>query len=260
MNFETLSYDKQEGVGTIQFNRPKALNAINKKVLEELDKALDAIDEDREIKVLILTGAGDKAFVAGADIVEMSSMTSDQAHAFAKKGQAVLRRLEILKIPVIAAVNGYALGGGTEIACSCDFIYASTKARFGQPEVMLGLMPGFGGTQRLARFVGLPMARELIYSGRQITAEEGLRMGLVNKLCSPEELLAEVKKCASEIVKQAPLAVSASKEAINDGYDVDLDKGLSFEADLFGDLFESEDVREGCKAFIEKRAPRFQGE
>ena len=187
-------------------------------------------------------------------------MTGDQSRQFAKKGQAVLRRLEILKIPVIAAVNGYALGGGTEIACACDFIYASQKAKFGQPEVMLGLMPGFGGTQRLARFIGLAQARELIYTGRQITAQQGFDLGLVNKICAPEDLIKDVMKCAEEISKCAPLAVGASKEAINDGFDVDIDKGLGFEADLFSDLFETDDMKEGTKAFIEKRAASFKGE
>ncbi len=257
---ETLVYEKVKNIGVLKFNRPKALNAINLEMLTELDALIDIIDSDRDIRVLIITGGGDKAFVAGADILEMSTMVGEDGRKFSKKGQAVLRRLEILKIPVIAAVNGFALGGGTEIACSCDFIYASTKAKFGQPEVMLGLMPGFGGTQRLARFVGLPMARELIYSGRQISAEEGFRLGLVNKLCSPDELMAEAMKTAEEIAKLAPLAVAASKEAISDGFDVPIDKGLGFEADLFSDLFETEDMREGTKAFIEKRPAAFQGE
>lgn len=260
MALETVTYEKMNNVGVIKINRPKQLNALNKKVLEELDAVLDAVDSDRDLRCLVLTGSGDKAFVAGADIVEMSEMDGDTAREFAKKGQAISRRLEILKMPVIAAVNGYALGGGTELACSCDFIFASEKARFGQPEVALGLMPGFGGTQRLARFVGLPRARELIYSGRQVDAAEALQMGLVNRVCKPEELMDQTLKMAADIAKQAPLAVAASKEAINDGFDVAIDKGLGFEADLFGDLFETEDMKAGTKAFIEKKQPVFSGE
>ena len=165
-----------------------------------------------------------------------------------------------MKIPVIAAVNGFALGGGTEIACACDFIYASEKAKFGQPEVVLGLMPGFGGTQRLARFIGLPMASELIYTGEQIDAKRAFELGLVNKICAPDQLMDEAMKTAKMIALRAPLAVAASKEALNDGYDVDLDKGLSFECDLFGDLFDTDDMREGTKAFVEKRKAEFKGE
>jgi enoyl-CoA hydratase len=171
-----------------------------------------------------------------------------------------MRRLEILKVPVIAAVNGFALGGGTELACACDFIFASENAKFGQPEVALGLMPGFGGTQRLMRFVGLGRARELIYTGEQINAQQALEMGLVNKVFKQDKLLDETLKVAKTISQMAPLGVAASKEAINDGYDVSLDKGLQFEADLFGDLFETDDVKEGTKAFLEKRPPKFQGE
>lgn len=257
---ENVSYEKVEYVGILKINRPKALNALNVQTIVDLEKALDKVEEDRELRCLIITGSGDKAFVAGADITEMAVMSSVQAREFSKRGQGVFRRLEILRIPVIAAVNGYALGGGTELACACDFIYASTKAKFGQPEVALGLMPGFGGTQRLARFVGIARARELIYSGKQINAEEALAMGLVNKLCEPEKLMDEALACAKLICKQAPLAVSASKEAINDGYDVAIDKGMGFEVDLFSDLFETEDVKTGTKAFLDKTAPVFQGE
>ena len=260
MAFETISYEKIGTVGVLKINRPKALNAINKQVISELDEQLDEIDSDRSLRALIVTGAGEKSFVAGGDIVEMSTMSSEDAHAFAKKGQGVLRRLEILKVPVIAAVNGYALGGGTELACACDFIYASENAKFGQPEVLLGLMPGFGGTQRLARFVGLPKARELIYTGEQITAEQALEIGLVNKICKPDKLMDEVLKVANTISARGPLGVAASKEALNDGYDVSLDKGLGFECDLFGDLFDTDDMRECTKAFVEKREPRFNGE
>jgi len=260
MTLETLLYEKMDNIGVLKINRPKALNAINAQVIEELDQVIDVIDSDRSLRVLIITGSGEKAFVAGGDIVDMSTMPASEAHKFAKRGQDVLRRLEIVKIPVIAAVNGYALGGGTELACACDFIYASEKAKFGQPEVVLGLMPGFGGTQRLARFVGLAMARELIYTGEQIDAKRAFELGLVNKICAPDKLMEEVLKTAKIIASRAPLAVAGCKEALNDGFDVGLDKGLAFECDLFGDLFDTEDMREGTKAFIEKRPANFTGE
>lgn len=260
MSFETITYEKIENIGVLKINRPKALNAINEKVLSEIDAQIDEIDSDRDLRVLIITGSGEKAFVAGADITELADLDSEKALAFAKRGQAVMRRLEILKIPVIAAVNGFALGGGTELACACDFIFASENAKFGQPEVLLGLMPGFGGTQRLARFVGIGNARELIYTGDQINAQQALEMGLVNKVFKQDKLLDETLKVARTISQRAPLGVAACKEAINDGYDVSLDKGLQFEADLFGDLFDTDDVKEGTKAFLEKRPPKFQGE
>lgn len=260
MAFETISFEVQKNIGILKLNRPKALNAINVQMIQELDAVLDTIDSDRDLRVLIITGSGEKAFVAGGDIVEMSAMTSEQAGRFAKKGQSVLRRLEILRVPVIAAVNGFALGGGTELACCCDFIYAADTAKFGQPEVVLGLMPGFGGTQRLARFVGLPMARELIYSGNQIDATDALRLGLVNKVVPAAKLMDEVLSLAKTIASRAPLAIAACKEAINDGYDLDLDKGLGYEADSFGDLFDTDDMKEGTKAFMEKRQAKFTGE
>lgn len=260
MAYETITYDKNKNIGTLTINRPKALNALNVKVLFELDGILDEIDSDRSLRVLIITGAGEKAFVAGADIGEMSVMTNVQAHEFAKRGQGALRRLEILKVPVIAAVNGFALGGGTELACACDFIFASENAKFGQPEVHLGLMPGFGGTQRLSRFIGLGRARQLIYTGEQIDAKKAYEWGLVNKVCKPNELMSDVMKVAEAIVKGAPLGIAGSKEAINDGFDVSIDKGLGFELDLFCDLFETDDVKEGTKAFLEKREAHFNGE
>jgi len=260
MAYETLTFEQVRNIGILKINRPKALNALNSKVVEELDRALDAIEASRDIRVLILSGTGEKAFVAGADIVELSGLSSDQAEKFAQRGQEVFRRFELLKIPVIAAVNGYALGGGTELALSCDFIYASENARFGQPEVLLGIMPGFGGTQRLMRVVGVNRAREMIYTGDHITAEEALRIGLVNKVVPQDQLMNEAMRVATIIASRAPLAIAASKEAINDGYDVALDKGLEFEKDLFRDLFDTDDSKEGTKAFVEKREPRFRGE
>lgn len=260
MSFETIFYEKNKNIGVLTINRPKALNAINVQMLMDLDKQLDEVDSDRDLRVLIITGGGEKSFVAGADISEMNKMNIEQAKEFAKRGQGVMRRLEIFKVPVIAAVNGFALGGGTELACACDFIIASEKARFGQPEVLLGLMPGFGGTQRLSRYIGLGKARQLIYTGEQIDAKTAYEWGLVNKVVSPADLMPEVMKIAEAIVKGAPLGIAGSKEAINDGYDVSLDKGLGFELDLFCDLFETDDVKEGTKAFLEKRVAQFHGE
>jgi enoyl-CoA hydratase len=260
MAFETLTYDKTKNIGVLTINRPKALNAINVQMLMDLDAQLDEVDSDRSLRVLIITGGGEKAFVAGADISEMNKMNIEQAKEFAKRGQGVMRRLEIFKVPVIAAVNGFALGGGTELACACDFIIASEKAKFGQPEVLLGLMPGFGGTQRLARSIGLARARQLIYTGEQIDAKLAYEWGLVNKVVAPDKLMPEVMKIAEAIVKAAPLGIAGSKESINDGYDVGIDKGLGFELDLFCDLFETDDVKEGTKAFLEKREAHFNGE
>jgi len=257
---DTVTFEKKNTIGILKINRPKALNAISVQVIKDLDERLDLIDSDRDLRGLIVTGSGDKAFVAGADISEMAKMNSAQSREFAKRGQGVLRRLEIIKIPVIAAVNGFALGGGTELACACDFIYASENAKFGQPEVMLGLMPGFGGIQRLSRFIGLARARELIYTGEQIDVKKAYEWGLVNKVCKAEELLDEAMKTLELIATRAPLAIASSKEAINDGYDVPIDKGMGFELDLFSDLFETDDVKEGTEAFLEKRTPKFTGE
>ncbi len=260
MNYETITYEKNGKIGILRINRPQALNAINSQMLGELEELLEEVDSDRDLRVLIITGSGEKAFVAGADIVEISNFTAEQARDFAKTGQRVFRRLEIMKIPVIAAVNGFALGGGTELACACDFIYAADNAKFGQPEVLLGLMPGFGGTQRLSRFVGLAKAREMIYTGSQIKSKEAFEIGLVNKICAPDKLMDEVLAVATTIAGRAPLGIAGSKEAINDGYDVAIDKGMEFECDMFSDLFESDDVKEGTKAFIDKREPQFNGQ
>ena len=260
MAYETISLEQVKNIAVLKINRPKALNALNSKVIAEIDSALESIEDNREIRVLVITGSGEKSFVAGADIVELAGLSNEQAEKFAKRGQEVFRRLELLKIPVIAAVNGYALGGGTELALACDFIYASDSARFGQPEVLLGIMPGFGGTQRLMRVVGINRARELIYTGDHILADEALRIGLVNKVIPQSELMREVMRVAQTIATRGPLAIAASKEAINDGYDVTLDKGLEFEKDLFRDLFDTDDSKEGTRAFVEKREPRFRGE
>lgn len=247
-----ITYEVEGMVGVITINRPKALNALNSTVLEELDAALDAVDLDA-VRALVLTGAGDKSFVAGADIAEMSTLTKAEGEAFGKKGNDVFRKLETFPIPVIAAVNGFALGGGCELSMSCDIRICSEGAVFGQPEVGLGITPGFGGTQRLARIVGVGMAKQMIYTARNIKADEALRIGLVNAVYAPEELMPAAKKMAAGIAKNAPIAVRNCKKAINDGISLGMDEALVVEEKLFGDCFESHDQKEGMNAFLEKR-------
>ena len=246
-----IKYEEDGMTALLTINRPKALNALNSQVLDELDKTLDSIDTNK-IRALIITGAGEKSFVAGADIGEMSSLTKKEGEAFGKKGNDVFRKLETFPIPVIAAINGFALGGGCEISMSCDIRICSDNAIFGQPEVGLGITPGFGGTQRLARLVGPGMAKQMIYTGRNINAEEALRIKLVNAVYPQSELLNEAKKLAETIARQAPIAVRNSKKAINDGLQVDMDKAIEIEEKLFGDCFETEDQRAGMGNFLEK--------
>jgi enoyl-CoA hydratase len=257
---EFVRFEKQGYIATITIDRPKALNALNYQVIEELGECLDTIEKTKDLRCLIITGAGDKAFIAGADIRELETLTPEKAQDFAMKGQRLFRRLEVLEIPVIAAVNGYALGGGCELAISCDFIYASTNAVFGLPEVKLGLMPGFGGTQRLTRFVGLARAKELMYTAKQIKAEEAKNLGLVNTVTAPENLLEEVRKTAEKMASLAPIAITAMKGAANQGYDLGIDPGLHLERTLFSELFRSKDARTGMKAFLNKETPTFSGE
>lgn len=252
VEMEFITYEVEGQVGIITINRPKALNALNSAVLEELDAVLDGVDL-QAVRALILTGAGDKSFVAGADIAEMSTLTKAEGEAFGKKGNDVFRKLETFPIPVIAAINGFALGGGCEISMSCDIRVCSDNAVFGQPEVGLGITPGFGGTQRLARIVGVGMAKQMIYTARNIKADEALRIGLVNAVYTQEELLPAAKKMAAGIAKNAPIAVRNCKKAINDGLQVDMDQALVIEEKLFGDCFESHDQKEGMSAFLEKR-------
>ena len=234
-------------------NRPKALNALNSQVLEDLNELVDLVTADEEIRALVLTGAGEKAFVAGADIGEMSTLTKAEGEAFGKKGNDVFRKLETMPIPTIAAINGFALGGGCELSMSCDIRICSDTAVFGQPEVGLGITPGFGGTQRLARLVSPGMAKQLIYTARNIKADEALRIGLVNAVYPAEELMAAAEKMADTIAKNAPIAVRACKKAINEGLDVDMDAALVIEEKLFGSCFETADQAEGMGAFLEKR-------
>ncbi len=248
---EFVTYEAEGQVGVITINRPKALNALNSAVLDELDATLDAVDQN-EIRCLILTGAGDKSFVAGADIGEMSTLTKAEGEAFGKKGNDVFRKLETFPLPVIAAINGFALGGGCEISMSCDIRICSENAVFGQPEVGLGITPGFGGTQRLARLVGAGMAKQMIYTARNIKAPEALRIGLVNAVYPQEELMAQAKKMAAGIAKNAPIAVRNCKKAINDGLEIDMDKAIVIEEKLFGDCFETEDQKYGMEFFLDK--------
>jgi len=256
--FEELS-GENVGIVVITFNRPKVLNAINHETMVELSSALDHVRENRKIRVLVLTGSGDKAFIAGADISQFETLSSRQAYQFALFGQTTFSKLEGLDQPTIAAVNGFALGGGCELASACDFIYASKNAKFGQPEVNLGIIPGYGGTQRLVRQVGRAMGKELIFTGNIISAEEGLRIGLVNKVCEPGELMPEVFKTARTMISKGPIAVAHAKKAIDAGYNKELHEALAIEAEAFSKAFDTLDQKEGARAFLEKRLPRFQG-
>ena len=265
-----ILYEVEGAVGTITINRPKALNALNSQVLDELNSTLDSVDLET-VRCLVLTGAGDKSFVAGADIGEMSSLTKAEGEAFGKKGNDVFRKLETFPIPVIAAVNGFALGGGCEIAMSCDIRICSDNAMFGQPEVGLGITPGFGGTQRLARLVSPGMAKQLIYTARNIKAAEALRIGLVNQVVAAEvdeagnvtktaqeAVVAAAKKMAAGIAMQAPIAVRNCKKAINDGLQVDMDQAIVIEEKLFGDCFETEDQKAGMGNFLKPKEEKLK--
>lgn len=255
--YETIKYEVKENIGYITINRPKAMNALNSQVLDELQSLIEEVSKDENLRAVILTGEG-KAFVAGADIVEMSKMNPVEARAFAIKGHGVMNSLENLRMPVIAAVNGFALGGGCELSMACDFRIASEKAKFGQPEVGLGLIPGFCGTQRLSRLVGKGMAKYLIYTADMIDAAEALRIGLVEKVVAPEELLPECEKIAKTIASKAPIAVAVAKDCINNGFNADMKTASQYEVNAFGIPFASEDLVEGTTAFIEKRKAEFK--
>ncbi len=257
MEFNSLLFRKEGNVGILSINRPEALNALNSNLLEELDRAIDMINSDNEIYVLIITGEG-RAFVAGADIKEMKDMNSIEARIFAETGMNVFRKIELMEKPVIAAVNGFALGGGCELSMSCDIRIASEYAKFGQPEVGLGITPGFAGTQRLARLVGLGKAKELIFTGATIDANEALRIGLVNKVVAADKLMEEAMEMANAIVKKSQLAVRYAKTAINRGIETDIETGMTIEKDLFGLCFATEDQKEGMLAFLEKRQPNYK--
>jgi enoyl-CoA hydratase len=248
---DLVLYEQKAAVGVITINRPQAMNALNSAVLDELKAVLDAVDL-KTVRCLIVTGAGDKSFVAGADIAEMSTLTKAEGTAFGKKGNDIFRQIETFPIPVIAAVNGYALGGGCELSMSCDIRICSEGALFGQPETGLGITPGFGGTQRLARLVGPGMAKQLIYTARNIKAPEAIRIGLVNAVYPQEELMAQAEKMAAGIAKNAPIAVRNCKKAINDGLEASMDDAIVIEENLFGDCFESEDQKYGMSFFLDK--------
>ncbi len=251
METKFIKYEEDNSIGILTINRPKALNALNSQVLEEIEKTLDSIDQNK-VKALIITGSGEKSFVAGADIGEMSTLSKKEAQAFGKKGNDVFRKLEQFPIPTIAAINGFALGGGCEISMSCDIRICSDNAIFGQPEVGLGITPGFGGTQRLARLVGVGMAKQMIFTGQTIKANEALRIGLVNEIIPQKELLDRAKKMAQTIAKNIAHSVKNSKEAINDGLQVDIDKAIEIEEKLFGDCFETEGQKVAMDNFLHK--------
>lgn len=255
--YQNISLEKQERIATLTVNRPHALNALNRDTLLEIRQAVFETASDDQTDILIVTGSGEKAFVAGADIAYMQDLNAVEGRRFGLLGQEVFRIIETLDMPTIAAVNGYALGGGCELAMCCDFRIASTKARFGQPEVTLGITPGFGGTQRLARLVGPGMAKQLLFTGDTINADEALRIGLVNQVVEPHQLLETAWATAKRILSNSPLAVRFCKTAVNEGLQTDIDRGMTIEADLFGMCFATLDQKEGMKAFLEKRSPQF---
>ena len=259
MAYESLLYEKRDGIGFITFHRPKVLNALNHKTMEELRDILTAAREDQEVRVMILTGSGEKSFVAGADIAELAVQTPISGKETAAFGQSVLNLLETLGKPSIAAINGFALGGGCEVALACSMRLASKSAKLGQPEVKLGIMPGYGGSQRLARLCGRGVAYELCLSGEMISAEEAVRIGLVNHVYEPAELLPAAEALAKKIIANAPLSIKFTMEAIARGSDMPLAEGLYLETALFGLCAATDDMREGTRAFLEKRPAQFHG-
>lgn len=261
MTYQNIILEHAEAgkIGVLTVNRPQALNALNAATLDELASALARVAADVELRVLLITGAGEKAFIAGADITAMQGMSALEAQAFSEKGQRVMQAIEALPIPVIALVNGYALGGGCELAMSCDWIIAAERAVFGQPEVNLGIPPGFGGTQRLARLVGRARALELVITGRQVKADEALRIGLINDVVPLEQLTEKGLAMARLTAAKAPVAVRVSKQAVQRGLDLDLANGCVLETSLFAFAFGTADRQEGMTAFVEKRAPKFTG-
>ncbi len=259
MAYENIIFEKNDKIGIITFNRPRALNAINRALLEEFSDVLNKIEADGDIRTLILTGAGNKAFIAGADISELSKCNSLSGKLFSEKGHNVINRLQKLPIPVIAAVNGYALGGGSEVALAADFIYASENAKFGLPEINLGIIPGFGGTQRLPRLIGKNMAKELIFTGNMISASEAKELGIVNKVFAPEKLMEETLNTAVLIASKGRVSLRAAKEAVNCGAETDIKTGSLFEIQSFALCMANEDAKEGTAAFLEKRKADFKG-
>ena len=259
MAYENLLWEVRDGVGVLTFNRPKVLNALNAATIEELGDVVALVEKDRAVKAVILTGAGEKAFIAGADSAAMSAMTPGQARAFAERAHGILERMELLPVPTIAAVNGFALGGGSEIALACDLVYASANARFGQPEVNLGIIPGFGGTQRLTRRVGLMRALEIVMTGDHYDAAKAKEIGLVLDVLSPADLLPHAIAQAKKIASKGPVAVALAKRAVHAGADADLGVANELERQAFAASFATEDAREGMKAFLEKRSANWKG-
>lgn len=255
MDYNFLKVEHNEGVTVLKISAPKSLNALNSTLLRELDDFVDNLDSST--RVLIITGDGEKSFVAGADISEMAHLNEEQGREFGRLGAQVFRKIELLPIPVIAAVNGFALGGGCELAMACDIRIASSKAKFGQPEVGLGIIPGFSGTYRLPKLIGQGYAKEMIYTGKAIRADEALRIGLVNAVYEPEELMAHALEMAQKMLANAPIAIGLAKQSIGEGYDLDADAAIALENDLFGQCFATADQKEGMDAFLNKRKATF---
>ena len=259
MEYKNIIVSVENGIGILTINRPKVLNALNMETLKEIQLGAQEIRDNAGIRVVIITGAGEKAFVAGADIQEMAGMNSIEALEFSRLGHFTIKMIQDLDRPAIAAVNGFALGGGTEIALACDFIYASENARLGLPEVTLGVFPGFGGTQRLPRLIGKGKAKEMIYTGKMITAQEAFQMGIVNRVVAPASLMEETKKVAAQIAGNGPVGVKLAKMLVDSGFNMDLPEACSLESYAFGLAFSTHDQKEGMKAFLEKRKPDYQG-
>ncbi len=258
MAYENLILEIAGGIAKVKINRPRALNSLNSATLDEIAQVAKELEENDEVRVVIITGEGNKAFVAGADIAEMAPMTAAEAMAFSRRGHNALGALEYMSKPVIAAVNGYALGGGFEIALACDFIYASDKARVGFPETTLGILPGFGGTQRTAKIVGLARAKELVMTGKVFTAQEAYDMGLVNKVVPHDQLTEAVDEVAAKLLSNGPIGVKLAKDCVNRSLYLDADSGMELEARSFGLCFATEDQKEGMGAFLEKRTPNYR--
>ena len=259
MTYRNLLFEKEDSIGLLTINRPQVLNALNRETMTEISQVVGKIATDPEVAVLIITGAGEKSFVAGADISEMRTLSALEGRAWSKFSQATFNAIENLPQPVIAAVNGYALGGGCELAMSCDIRIASYKAKFGQPEVLLGVVAAFAGTQRLPRLIGKGRAKELLFTGDQIDAAEACRIGLVNKVVPAGELLTAAKALAAKIISRGPVAVQLCKAAVNEGLDMDLESAQAYEAEVFGLCFATADQKEGMNAFVEKRPAKFTG-
>ena len=258
MKYDNLLIEMSEGVALVTINRPKALNALNMDILRELISAFETLQTNADLRAVILTGAGGKAFVAGADIANMAGFDAMQAREFGRLGQRLMRAIETFPLPVIAAVGGFALGGGCELAMACDIRLASENAKFGQPEVNLGVIPGFAGSQRLPRLVGKGMAKELLYTGDIIDAREAHRIGLVNKVVETDKLMETAREMARKIASKGPVAIRFCKEAVDNGMEMEIDKACAYEADLFALCFATEDQKEGMQAFLEKRPARFR--